>query len=157
VILPDDSTFQLEQTLLTPDTSKALVQVVVIPTGSCKSAEGASIIVDSPPGVTIRYMDSTGYPRTALTQIAALASPWRGAAAIYNVDPTATLAIRVTHPSCKQLPFPAALKSTTFTGKVAMKPLSENISSAYVIVLGDGDATDAGADDASSASDATAD
>lgn len=146
-ILADQSTFSLEQTLLSPDTTKALVQLVVLPTGSCKSAEGGTIVVDSPADVKVRYMDSIGYPRPAQTQIASFPQIWRASAVLYDVDPTATLSVRVTHPTCKQIPFPADFRSTTFTGNVVLAPLSENVASALVVLLEGGDgASDAGAD-----------
>jgi hypothetical protein len=147
-ILADDSTFSLERTLLTPDASMALVQLLVLPTGSCKSAEGGRVVVDSPAGVKVRYMDSIGYPRATQTAIASFPQLWRAAAVLYNVDPAATLTVHVTHPTCKQIPFPATYKSTTFTGKVVMQPLSANVASALVVLLEGGDGSDAGADDA---------
>lgn len=163
IILPDLSTFQFEEVTLSNDTSKAVVNIIVVVTGACASPEGGTITVLSPAGAKVRYIDSVGYPHGAQKSITARTTPWHAAAAVFDVEPGAKLDVTVQHPTCKQLPFPATYNGLKFTGNAVTKPSSEDTNSALVLVLGDGDRTsavdagtnDSGANDAATSTDAS--
>src|SRR5262245_64031843 len=50
VPIPDTGAFMLEQNILSADTTKALVQILIHKTGSCTSVAGGTMTVTSPAG-----------------------------------------------------------------------------------------------------------
>jgi hypothetical protein len=120
IIFPDQSTFMIEQQILSSDTSGAIVQVVAVATGSCTSVAGGTITVTSPAGAKVMYFNDTGTPSSAQTSFAGL-TDGKSVAAIYDVSPGADLQLTVSHPTCKQAPWPATLTGAAFDGKVTTK------------------------------------
>jgi hypothetical protein len=135
IIIPDQSTFQLERLILTSDNTQAVVHVVVLPTGSCTSVAGGTLTVTSPAGAQVMYFNTTGDPSTQQTSFADL-SGGRPVADIFNVTPGADLEVQVNHPTCHQAPFPVTSNGAQLTGQVttmASEPGDNN--SALVVVM----------------------
>lgn len=136
-VMPDSSTFNLEQNSLDSfDPAKALVQIVLIPTGACTSVVGGTAKVTSPPGALLTYFGgSSGIPLSSVTKFEDV-KPNRPVVVVYNIDVGADLVVQIDHPTCEQVAFPATYGGKTFTGKVrtqAAEPGDSN--SALVIVM----------------------
>jgi hypothetical protein len=137
VVIPDSSTYGLEETVLTDmDTSKALVQVVVVTQPSCASAAGGTLSVTSPSGASLEYFEPTSAsPSSSLTSFQTV-KQGRPVAVVYNIDPSATLSLQVSHPTCKQVAFPVTYGGRQYTGTVRLSPAEPgHVNSAIVIVL----------------------
>lgn len=135
-VIPDSSVFQLERETLSSDPSKALVHVVAQTTGTCKSAAGGTLTVTSPAGAKVMYFDTQGYPSTSQTSFADLGAE-RAVADIYDVTPGVPLAVKVSHPTCHQAPYPVSVGGgAKFTGNVVTKASEPgDYNSAIVVVL----------------------
>ncbi|MGH7294668.1 MAG: hypothetical protein ACRELB_07040 [Polyangiaceae bacterium] len=134
IIIPDQSTFQLEQETLTADASMALVHVLVVPTGACTSAAGGTLAVTSPAGAQVMYFDTTGYPSASQTTFADLGDG-RPVADIYDAAPGAPLTVQVTHPTCTMVPYPAAFGGGILTGQVTLQAAEPGDHNAALIVV----------------------
>lgn len=136
IIIPDQSTFNLERLTLSSSDSQAVVHVVVVPTGQCTSVAGGTMTLTSPPGGKIDDFDAQGYPRAAQTAFVDPPVPRRPVADIYDVAPGAQITFTVTHPTCHMAPYPVTIGGGTFDGTVTTKaaePGDQN--SAVVMVL----------------------
>lgn len=135
IIIPDQSTFQLERLILTSNDAQAVVHVVVLPSGSCTSVAGGTITVTSPPGVQVMYFDTMGYPSAQQTSFADLTDR-RPVADLFDVAPGQDLEMQVTHPTCTLAPFPAVYGGTQLTGQAPTQPSEPgDNNSAIVLVL----------------------
>jgi hypothetical protein len=136
VVIPDSNTYSLEESVLDMDTSKALVQLVVLTQSSCASAVGGTVSVTSPSGARLAYFDATSAtPSTTLSSFQAV-KPARPVAVIYDIDSSATLSLQVSHPTCKQVPFPVAYGGRQYEGTVRLSPAEPGgVNSAIVVVL----------------------
>lgn len=111
VPIPDTMSLALEASITGADTSKALVQVIIVPTGACKSLAGGTLTVISPPDAKVAYFTSGALP-TASSFSDVVSN--RPVAVVYDIDPAATaLEVTMTHPSCK-----LAAADTTYKGAV---------------------------------------
>jgi hypothetical protein len=129
------STFQLEQSGLANDTTKGLVQVVVVTAPTCPSPVGGTLDVLSPPGTTTVYFGATTLPDSSLTSFQAVTSP-RPVAVVYDVPPGATLSLSVSHPTCTQALFPFTYAGRTYTGNVPIQATEPgDYNSALVLML----------------------
>jgi hypothetical protein len=135
VVIPDSNTYQLEETVLQMDTSKALVQIVVFTMPSCASATGGTLSVTSPSGASVAYFNTVALPTTTLTSFQAVQAP-RPVAVVYNIDPSATLSVQMSHPTCTQVPFPVTYGGREYSGKVTLQPAEPGgVNSALVLFL----------------------
>ena len=136
LVIPDSNTYSLEEALLKMDTTKALVQVVVVTEPSCASAVGGTLSVTSPSGTSLEYFDAqSASPSTAVTSFQSV-QPARPVVVIYNIDPTATLSLQVTHPTCKQVPFPVTYSGRTYQGSVPLQAAEPGgVNAAIVLFL----------------------
>ena len=91
IIIPDQSTFQLERETLGSDDSQAVVHVVAVVTGSCTSVAGGTITVASPPGAKVNYFDTQGYPTASQTSFVDPPVNKRPVADIYDLAPGAQI------------------------------------------------------------------
>jgi hypothetical protein len=136
VVMPDHTAYMLEQgTLDSFDSTKALVQIVVMTAGSCASAVGGTLSVVSPPGAPMVYFGSGGIPDKTITSFQAV-KPNRAVAVVYNIPLDAELTVAVTHPTCTQAPFPAAQGGKTLSSHVRLQAAEpDDVNSALVLVL----------------------
>jgi hypothetical protein len=121
IIIPDTSTFSLEQVTLGSTSTDAVVHVVANVTGSCTSLAGATLTVTSPPGAMVNYFDAQGYPSATQTSMVDPPVPQRPVADIYNAAPGAAIAFTLTHPTCHLAPYPITFAGGTFSGQVTTK------------------------------------
>jgi hypothetical protein len=71
-----------------------------------------------------------GLPSKGATAVVAGQRP---AISIYNLTPGGDVSVTLTHPTCKQAPFPTTVGNATFTGKVTLEAGKAN--SALVMYL----------------------
>ena len=135
-VMPDSSTYNLEQNALTAfDPAKALVQVVLIATGNCKSVVGGTAKVVSPAGATLTYFSSTAVPSEGETAFQDV-KPNRPVVVIADIDVGADLVVKIDHPTCKQVPFPSTYAGKTYSGKVrTLGAEPGDINAALVILM----------------------
>lgn len=121
--LPDSNTTQALLTLLQGiDVTKGVLSVGLVKTGACPDEGGATIALDPPGDSKVEYFKN-GFPSSSqTTTVAGQVTP---TAILYNLEPGNTFAIKVTHPSCTQQPFPytpPAEPAITYTGNVRVDP-----------------------------------
>lgn len=121
IIIPDQSTFSLEQVTLGSTNTDAVVHVVANLTGSCTSLAGATLTLTSPPGAMVNYFDAQGYPSATQTSMVDPPVPQRPVADIYNATPGVAITFTLTHPTCHLAPYPITFAGGTFTGQVTTK------------------------------------
>jgi hypothetical protein len=135
VVIPDSDTYSLEEQVLSLDTSKALVQIVVITLPSCASAVGGTLSIASPSGASLAYFNTAALPVTTISSFQAVKPP-RPVAVVYDVDPGATLSLQVSHPTCTQAPFPVTYGGREYAGTVRLQPAEPGgVNSALVFFL----------------------
>lgn len=135
LVMPDSSTYNLEQASLDGfDTTKALVQVVLIPTGACKSVTGGTAKVASPSGARLTYFADYGIPSATETTFQEV-KPNRPVVVVYNIDVGADLVVEITHPTCKQVSFPATYAGKTYSGKVRTAAAEPGDANAAMVIL----------------------
>ena len=117
VVVADQSTFALEQQLLSSDSSQAIVHVGALTASSCPSVAGGTISVTSPAGAKVMYFDAQGYPSTSQTSFAALSLP-NPVAVLYDVTPGANIELQVSHPTCTASALPFTSGGASFNGQV---------------------------------------
>jgi hypothetical protein len=117
VVVADQSTFTLEQQLLSSDSSQAIVHVGALTASSCPSVAGGTINVTSPAGAKVMYFDAQGYPSTSQTSFAALSLP-NPVAVLYDVAPGADIELQVSHPTCTASALPFTSGGASFDGQV---------------------------------------
>jgi hypothetical protein len=107
--------FALEQSIIGADSTKALVQIIIVKTGACTSIAGGTVSVNLPAGASVAYFSAAGFPSAAsLCDVPGQ----RPAAVVYNVPPGSDLQISINHPSCKQVATGAPLDGATYSGRV---------------------------------------
>jgi hypothetical protein len=121
--LPDLQTFQLGQYAQRGyDLTKASISIAVYALPPCAGTEGTTLKVVSPPGASVEYFQAS-FPSAAVTATVAGEIP---AVSVYNLDPGAEFVFELTHPTCKQVPWPVKVGSLTFTGKVTTEAGNAN-------------------------------
>jgi hypothetical protein len=135
-VIPDSSTYTLEQDILQNDTTKALVQIVVQVSGACTSAVGGTLQVLSPTGTTVSYFSLQNIPDKNTTSFLAVTSP-RPVAVVSDVSVGAELTLAVTHPTCTLMSFPTAGAGAAMArGKVTTKATEPgDVNGAIVLTL----------------------
>jgi hypothetical protein len=128
IVIPSSATFNTELSLLSADMTKALVQVVIIPTGACTSVAGGTLTVVKPAGASIAYFSPSGFPgATQMYDNAAMSH--RPAAVVFNLEPGAELEIQMSHPTCTLAPSGTAYNGAAYDGlapTVAAEPGDNN-------------------------------
>jgi hypothetical protein len=135
IIIPDSTVFGFEEGLLSADMSQGVIHVVAEATGSCTSVAGGTITVTSPAGAKVMYFNTKGTPDKSVTSFEAL-TEGKPVADIFDVPPGSEITMQVSHPTCKQAPFPVTYTGQTLNGKVATlaaEPGDNN--SALLVVL----------------------
>ena len=128
--IPDLMTFQLAQFAQRGyDLTKASISVAVDKMPSCMSTGGATLKVISPPGASVEYF-SAGFPTTTASAIVDGEVP---AVTVYNLEPGVELVFELSHPTCKQVPYPVKVGSMTITGKVTTE--AGNVNSVFVMYM----------------------
>jgi hypothetical protein len=135
-VMPDTGSYNLEEGMLAAfDSSKALVHVIVVTSGSCASATGGTISVTAPSTASLSYFNSGGIPGGGASSFQDV-QPNRPVAVVYNIDVGADLQVKIDHPTCKQAPWPVTYNGKVYSGKVrtdAAEPGGYN--AALVVVL----------------------
>ncbi|HEY3820184.1 MAG TPA: hypothetical protein VGL81_23630 [Polyangiaceae bacterium] len=121
IIIPDQSTFSLEQVTLGSTSTDAIVHVVAVAQGACTTLAGGTLTVTSPPGAKVNYFDAQGYPSATQTAMVDPPVPQRPVADIYDVAPGAQISFTLKHPSCHLAPYPVTFNGGTFSGQVTTK------------------------------------
>ncbi len=121
IIIPDQSTFSLEQVTLGSTSTDAVVHIVANLTGSCTSLAGGTLTVTSPPGTMVNYFDAQGYPSATQTSMVDPPVPQRPVADFYNLTPGAEITFTLSHPTCHLAPYPFTYGGGTFSGQVTTK------------------------------------
>ena len=134
IIIPDVSTFSLERLTLSANSAQAVVHVVVHATDNCTSAAGGTLTVTAPAGAQVMYFDTSGYPSTSQTSFADLDDD-RPVADIYNLTPGVPLTVQVNHPTCQQVPYPAAYGGGTLTGQVPTKAAEPGDNNTAMVIM----------------------
>jgi hypothetical protein len=111
--IPSTQTFMLEQSITGADASKGVVQVVIIPTGACTSLAGGTLTATAPAGASVAYFSPAGLPTATMMYDVPEGRP---VAVAYDVDPGATLAVTLHHPTCTLAPAGTTYNGATFDG-----------------------------------------
>lgn len=128
--LPDLNTFMLAELAQNGyDESKAAISIVVRTLPSCASDDGATLTVTAPDGTSTVYFKG-GLPSASATAVSKGQSP---AINVYNIPAGDNLTLTLTHPTCKQVPFPYTEGNATFTGNTVTEAGKSN--SALVLFL----------------------
>jgi hypothetical protein len=117
--IPDTSSFALELSLLGADSSKALVQIIVVPTGACTSVAGGTLTVTSPSDAKVAYFASSNLPTG--TQFGNTVAN-RPVAVVYDIAPDKQLTVEMVHPTCKLAASGTATKGAAYDGKTTLLP-----------------------------------
>lgn len=132
ITIPSSSTFMSEMSIINADQTKALVQVVVIPTGACTSVAGGTLTVTSPPGAAVAYFSTSGFP--AETKMVDTMQH-RPAAVVYDLEPGATLEVTMTHPTCKLAPAGTAYNGAVYTGPGMLLPTEPGDNNSAMVLI----------------------
>jgi hypothetical protein len=126
--IPSTSSFALAQNVLASDSTKAIVYVTLVRTGSCTSLAGGTLTVLSPAGTSVAYFTPQGLPtgkafidRTGNLPVAL----------VFNVPPGEDVTIALNHPTCTLAPADTNVNGAVFTGHVttaAAEPGDHNSS-----------------------------
>ena len=134
-VMPDSSTYNLEQNSLQAfDPAKALVQVVLIPTGNCKSVVGGTAKVVSPKGAALTYFSTAGIPSESESAFQDV-KPNRPVVVIANIDVGSELVVKIDHPTCKQMEFPSTYAGKTYSGTVRTEAAEPGDNNAAIVIL----------------------
>ena len=126
ITIPSSATFGTELSVIGADTSKALVQVIIIPTGSCTSLAGGTLTVQSPAGASVAYFSTSGFPVAAAFSDVMSHRP---SAVLFNLEPGADIEVEMSHPTCKLAPKGTAYNGAVYDGvakTVAAEPGDNN-------------------------------
>jgi hypothetical protein len=118
--IPDTSSFALELSLLGADSSKALVQIIVVPTGACTSVAGGTLTVTSPSDAKVAYFATSSNLPTAAQFGNTVAN--RPVAVVYDIDPEKPLTVQMIHPTCKLAASGTAAKGAAYNGETTLLP-----------------------------------
>jgi hypothetical protein len=113
------------------DTAKGIVYLLVEAIGTCKDVAGGTVTVKAPADAKAVYFKEK-FPDAMQTSFVSTVGHLP-VAAIYNVPPGAALDVTITHPTCKQKPFPAVVAGTTYTGKVDVEAGDSNSVAFYFL------------------------
>jgi hypothetical protein len=131
--MPSAAGFMSELSILGADQSKALVQVVIIPTGACTSLAGGTLTLESPASAARSYFSPCGFPLA--TQIYDTMDN-RPVAVVYNLDPSATeIELTLHHPTCKLSAAGAARGGAKFEGLGTLSPSEPGDNNATLVLL----------------------
>jgi hypothetical protein len=115
--IPTLSLFRVGKNSFTDiDPAKALVYLVVRPTGACTDVSGGTITVKSPADAKYEYF--TDKLPDAERKEFKFIDPDVPVVAVYNVPVGEQIDVEITHPTCKQIPYPAKVGTETYTGRV---------------------------------------
>ncbi|HEX6837344.1 MAG TPA: hypothetical protein VF334_12270, partial [Polyangia bacterium] len=131
ITIPSSSTFMSEMSIINADQSKALVQVVIIPTGACTSVAGGTLTVTSPPGAAVAYFSASGFP-VGMQMVDTMQH--RPSAVVYNIEPGATLEVTMSHPTCKLAPAGTAFDGAVYAG-VKVSPTEPGDNNSAMVLL----------------------
>ncbi len=132
VPIPSTATFMSELSILNADQTKALIQVVIVPTGACKSLAGGTLTLVSPKSAALSYFSPSGFPLA--TQIYDTMGN-RPVAVVYNLDPAETPELTLTHPTCKLSAPATAYNGATYAGLGALFPSEPGDHNATLVLL----------------------
>lgn len=110
ITIPSSATYGTELSVIAADTSKALVQVIIIPTGACTSIAGGTLTVQSPAGASVAYFSPSGFP---VADVFYDVVSHRPSAVLFNLEPGADIEVEMNHPTCKLAP-----KGTSYDGAI---------------------------------------
>jgi len=117
--IPSTATFMTELTVTGADPSKALVQVIIAPTGACTSVAGGTLTIKSPTSASLAYFSPSGFPgATAISDTVQN----RPAAVLFNLDTDATIELELEHPTCKLAPAGTVYNGAVFDGVGKLSP-----------------------------------
>jgi hypothetical protein len=133
IVMATTQDFMTEQSLLSFDTTKAVVHVAIVLTGACTSLAGGSLTLDAPSGGSLTYFDKSGLPIGSQLVDAA---PTKPSALLYNITPGATLSLSLTHPTCTLAPAGSVtVTGVDFSGQVLTQAAEPgDITSVIVLV-----------------------
>lgn len=134
LVMPTASTYQLEQQGLSLDTSKALVQIVVVTAPSCPSAVGGTVAVLAPSETSTWYFAANSLPDASLTSFQSVSGA-RPVAVVFNIEEGAELSVQMTHPTCKPAPLPFTYDGKTYTGKVPTRAAEPGDYNAALVMM----------------------
>jgi hypothetical protein len=132
ITIPSSATYGTELSIIAADTTKALVQVVIIPTGACTSVAGGTLSVTKPAGASVAYFSPSGFPLA--TQFYDVMSD-RPSAVVFNLEPGAELEVQMSHPTCTLAPKGTAYKGTVYDGVATTLPAEPGDHNAVLVLL----------------------
>lgn len=136
--MPTTDTFALEQDVLNNDQTKALVQIIVLPTGACTAIAGGTLTVNSPAGAMVKYFANGGLPSVSATSFAEVDGTLnKPAAVVYNVELGQQLDLTIDVPGCTMAPKGTAMNGLALDGTVDTTEPTEpgDVSSSLVFML----------------------
>ncbi len=132
ITMPSSATYMTELSLLNADSSKGLVQVIIIPTGACTSVAGGTLTVTSPAGAAVAYFSPSGFPLA--TQFYDTMSH-RPSAVVYNIELGSTLAVTMSHPSCKLSAVGTSYNGAVYDGVATLAPAEPGDNNSVLVLL----------------------
>lgn len=124
------------------DEKKAILIVRVAPVTPCDDEGGSTVSLDPPGASMVKYIKG-GIPSNTADSVTKGES---FSAVIYNIEPGAAIALKVTSPKCKQAAFPIDVGDVTYTGKNQKVEAGEVISFMRVFIKDLGGSGDASTD-----------
>lgn len=113
-IVPMSMSALLHQTLTGYDASLGVLSVAVLPTGSCASADGATLKVADATGAKVKYMVSK-MPSSTLSAVKNGEFP---SAVIYNLPTNVPITVSVESTACRLAAFPFTSGGITYEATV---------------------------------------
>ena len=132
VPIPSTATFMTELSVIGADTSKALVQVIIVPTGSCTSVAGGTVTLNSPKSASLAYFSPSGFP--VATQIYDTVQN-RPSVVLFNLEPDATIDLTLVHPTCKLAPAGTVYKGAVYDGVSQLLPSEPGDNNSTLVLL----------------------
>ena len=130
--IPSTATFSSELSILGADSAKALVQVVIVPTGACTSLAGGTLTLVSPKSAALAYFSPSGFP--VATQMYDTTGN-RPVAVVYDLEPTDSIELTMSHPTCKLSAAGASHDGATFEGLGPLAPSEPGDNNATLVLL----------------------
>lgn len=132
IAIPAAGTFELEQNIIGADNTKAVVQVIIIPTGACTSVAGGTLTVTSPADAKVAYFATNALP-TETKMFDTMAH--RPSAVIFDVDPSAKVEVTLNHPTCTLAPPGTVYGGAIYDGIATMMPAEPTEFNSVLVLL----------------------
>ena len=117
-----------QQALPSFDTTRGSVYLVVHARGNCASVAGGTVTINSPSDALMAYFNGE-----IPSQRQSMVRDQLPVAVVYNVPAGSQIDVTITHPACKQAPFPVVEGGVTYTGRITVEGGDANSTANYYL------------------------